>query len=70
MSCCTDMIELEVEDVAMNKMRTTLRLDTEAHWNIILPIVVTVAIVVLIIIIAIVVCACKNGYKQVNSQYV
>ena len=70
MSCCTDMIELEVEDVAMNKMRSVLSQDSEAHWDIILPIVITVAVLVLIIIIAIVTCACKNGYKQVNSQYV
>ena len=69
-SCCTDMVELEVEDVAMNTMRTLQGQETDINWDIVIPVIAGVVIVILIIIIGVTVCICRSKYHPVNSQHV
>ena len=69
-SCCTDMVELEVEDVAGNRARLVMGRDTGPHWHIVLPIVAGVAALTIIILIFITVCVCRNKYSSVTTQYV
>ena len=67
-SCCSEVVELEVEDVAGNKERRVLGRDTGPRWNIVLPIVAGVAATTVIIIIFITVCACRHRYSSINTQ--
>ena len=69
-SCCTEMVELEVEDVAGNKARLVMGRDEGPHWHLVLPIVAGVAAITVIILIFITVCVCRNKYSPVNTQYV
>ena len=69
-SCCAELVELEVEDVAGNKARLVMERDQGPHWHLVLPIVAGVAAVTVIILIFIIVCVCRNKYSSVNTQYV
>jgi len=69
-SCCTDIVVLEVEDVAMNKIRTLVNHDGDIDWTIIIPVVTSVSVIIIIILIGVIVCICKTKYSPVNSQYV
>ena len=69
MSCCLDMIEMSLEDVAMNKLRLILNQQEGLDWRVIAPIIL-IAIVVLIFLVSLVVCTYKGRYSQINQQYV
>ena len=69
-SCCTELVELETEDVAGNKARLVMSRDTGPQWHIVLPIVTGVAALTIIILVFITVCVCRNKYSSVNTQYV
>ena len=68
-SCCLDMIEMALEDVAMNKLRLTLSQREGIDWRVIAPIIVIASLVV-IFLISLVVCTYKGRYSQINGQYV
>ena len=71
-SCCTTVIELEVEDVAGNIIRTVKDQRDNWHgdnWHIIIPVVITIGIIFLIIIIVVSVCVCRRRYNQLSSEY-
>ena len=68
-SCCLDMIEMSLEDVASNKLRLTLNQQEGLDWRVIAPIII-IASVVLIFLVSLVVCTYKGRYSHVNQQYV
>ena len=68
-SCCLDMIEMSLEDVAMNKLRLTLNQREGIDWRVIAPIII-IASVVIIFLLSLVVCTYKGRYSQINTQYV
>ena len=63
------MIEISLEDVAMNKLRLTLSQQEGLDWRVIAPII-TIASVILIFLVSLVVCTYKRQYSQINTQYV
>ena len=69
-SCCTELVEVEAEDVAGNKARLVMSRDMGPQWHIVLPIVAGVAALTIIILVFITVCVCRNRYSSVNTQYV
>ena len=69
-SCCTTVIELEVEDVAGNIIRTVQDQRYEDHWHIIIPVVIIIGIIFLIIITVVSICVCKRRYNQLSSEYI
>jgi len=69
-SCCTEKVELEIEDVAMNKVAVVAEKDSSLRWGVIVPVVVCVAIVIAVLIIIVGVCVCKKKYSTVSQTYV
>ena len=69
-SCCVDHVVVEVEDVARNIIRAVQSQQDSDHWNIIIPVVITISIIIFIIICVISVCVYKNQYRKLSSHYV
>merc|ERR1739838_1057816 len=59
-SCCSQTVELEIEDVAKNKIVVFTEEDNGTRWEIILPVVIGVAAVTALLIIIIGVCVCRK----------
>ena len=69
-SCCADGVEVEIEDVAMNKLVVSTDKDIGVRWNIIVPLVVGVAVVIAVLITIVGVCVCRRKYSAVNQTSV
>jgi len=69
-SCCSEKVKLEIEDVAMNKLVVSEERDSNVRWDIIVPVVVSVALVIAGLIIVVGVCVCRKKYSTVSQTYV
>merc|ERR1711892_33595 len=69
-SCCTKMVEVEIEDVAMNKLVVSADKDDRLRWEIIVPVVVGVAAVIAVLIIIVGVCVCRRKYSALSQTTV
>lgn len=69
-SCCTEMIELELEDVAMNKLRLVVGQSDGLQWKIVAPVVIVIGSTVILLVTSVTVCTCRRRYGRVNTQNV
>lgn len=69
-SCCREKVELEIEDVAMNKVVLAAEKDSSLRWDVIVPVVACVAIFIAVFIIIVGVCVCRKKYSSVSQTFV
>ena len=69
-SCCSQRVGLEVEDVAMNRVVVSAVEDDGTQWEIIVPVIIGGAAFIVVLIVIIGVCMCRRKYSQVSQTYV
>ena len=69
-SCCATGVELDVEDVATNRIVAFESRDNEMPWSTLIPIAVIASLVIVIIIIVFSVCYCRRKYGAVSQTVV
>jgi len=69
-SCCSDSVLLEVEDVAMNKVVFVTKNESGTKWEVVIPVAVGLVVGIIILSVIGVCCFCRKKYSSVSNTYV